>query len=227
MAPPGTKVLIHEKSGQRQSWDSHATEGWYLGPANDHYRCYRVFTNKTKAERIIDTIECFPQHTKNPYATPTQVVEKAAHDIIQVLKNPTPSTAFAHVGHSQHEAIKALANIFNKHITSHHNQQQTVRRKFRGWKHPLQHFRGCRHLKQHHTNIDTLPATSSHKLQTKRPTSSWNSSPTPMTFHSRTPSSWTTSLLFNTASEGAFLWVMHAPVLLFKDSVVFSTESDE
>jgi hypothetical protein len=117
MAPPGTKVLIHEKSGQRQSWDPHATEGWYLGPAHDHYRCYRVFTNKTKAERIIDTIELFPEHTRVPYATPTQVVEKAAHDIIQALSNPMPSTAFAHISSNQHEAIKTLADIFNKHIT--------------------------------------------------------------------------------------------------------------
>jgi hypothetical protein len=110
MAPPGTKVLIHEKSGQRQSWDPHATEGWYLGPANDHYRCYRVFTNKTKAERIIDTIECFPQHTTVPY-------------IIQALKNPTPSTAFTHVSSNQHEAIKALADIFHKHITPQPTKQ--------------------------------------------------------------------------------------------------------
>jgi hypothetical protein len=29
------------------------------------------------------------------------------------------------------------------------------------------------------------------------------------------------------ASEGAFLWVMQAPLLLFKDSAAFSTESDK
>jgi hypothetical protein len=28
------------------------------------------------------------------------------------------------------------------------------------------------------------------------------------------------------ASEEAFMWVMTAPLLLFKDSVLFSTESD-
>jgi hypothetical protein len=33
MAPPGTKVLIHEKPQQRGSWDPHGIEGWYLGPA--------------------------------------------------------------------------------------------------------------------------------------------------------------------------------------------------
>jgi hypothetical protein len=31
----------------------------------------------------------------------------------------------------------------------------------------------------------------------------------------------------SSTSEGAFQWVMQAPVLLFKDSAVFSTESDK
>lgn len=115
LAPPGTKVLIHEKTDQRRTWDPHATEGWYIGPATEHYRCYRVFTNKTKGERISDTVEFFPQHTNVPYATPTQVITKAAHDIISVLKAPKPSTAFAHIGHNQHEAIQQLADIFTEY----------------------------------------------------------------------------------------------------------------
>jgi hypothetical protein len=61
LAPPGTKILIHEKPNQRRSWDPHGVEGWYLGPATDHYRCYRVYVSKTRAERITDTVELFPQ----------------------------------------------------------------------------------------------------------------------------------------------------------------------
>jgi hypothetical protein len=38
LAPPGTKVIIHEKPQQRKTWDPHGTEGWYLGPAMEHYR---------------------------------------------------------------------------------------------------------------------------------------------------------------------------------------------
>jgi hypothetical protein len=38
MAPPGTRVIAHEKPKQRASWDPHAVDGWYLGPATDHYR---------------------------------------------------------------------------------------------------------------------------------------------------------------------------------------------
>ena len=116
LAPPGTKVILHEKPQQRKSWDPHGTEGWYLGPALDHYRCYRVFTIKTKAERITDTVEFFPQRTPVPYTTPTDVAIRATNDLIRVLENPTPSTPFAHVGHNQMEAIQLIADIFQKHL---------------------------------------------------------------------------------------------------------------
>jgi hypothetical protein len=48
MAPPGTRVIAHKKPKQRASWDPHGVDGWHLGPAPNHYRCYRVHTNKTK-----------------------------------------------------------------------------------------------------------------------------------------------------------------------------------
>ena len=56
LAPPGTKVVLHEKPSQQLSWDPRGTEGWYLGPVLEHYRCYRVFINKTKSERVTDTL---------------------------------------------------------------------------------------------------------------------------------------------------------------------------
>ena len=36
LAPPGTKVLVHETSEQRGTFDFHGTESWYIGPACDH-----------------------------------------------------------------------------------------------------------------------------------------------------------------------------------------------
>ena len=41
MAPPGTKVIIHNKSPVRGSWDFDGTEGWYIGPSLEHYRCVK------------------------------------------------------------------------------------------------------------------------------------------------------------------------------------------
>ena len=67
LAPPGTKVIIHEKPLQRRSWDPRGVEGWYLGPAIGHYRCYSVFTIATQAERTSDTVGLFQQKLKVPF----------------------------------------------------------------------------------------------------------------------------------------------------------------
>jgi hypothetical protein len=36
--PPGTRIIAHEKPDQRAPWDPHGLDGYYLGPALDHYR---------------------------------------------------------------------------------------------------------------------------------------------------------------------------------------------
>jgi hypothetical protein len=38
MAPPGTKIIAHETPGRRRTWASHEQDGWYIGPALEHYR---------------------------------------------------------------------------------------------------------------------------------------------------------------------------------------------
>jgi hypothetical protein len=66
MAPPGTHVIAHETPKQRASWYPHGVDGWYLGPATDHYRYYRVHINKIKSNRIVDTLEFFPAKVVMP-----------------------------------------------------------------------------------------------------------------------------------------------------------------
>ena len=56
MAPPGTRIIVHEKPTQRGSWAPHGIDGWYLGPAMDHHKCYRTFIPSTQSERVSDTI---------------------------------------------------------------------------------------------------------------------------------------------------------------------------
>ena len=41
LAPPGTKAVIHKKSNTRGSWDYHGTDGWYVGPSMENYRCLK------------------------------------------------------------------------------------------------------------------------------------------------------------------------------------------
>jgi hypothetical protein len=112
LAPPGTKIVIHEKPNQRRLWDPHGVDGWYLGPATDHYRCYRVYVNKTRAERITDTVEFFPQEIDMPFPTPTVIAIEATKELISTLNNPMPSTPFAHQPFNRKQAIQTIANIF-------------------------------------------------------------------------------------------------------------------
>jgi hypothetical protein len=66
LAPPGTKVIIHEKPDHRGSWSPHGLNGWYVGPAMEHYRAHQVYFSTTGHERISDTVEFFPKHYKVP-----------------------------------------------------------------------------------------------------------------------------------------------------------------
>jgi hypothetical protein len=43
LAPPDTRVLVHEKSSARSTWSPHAVNGWYRVPVTNHYCCYRVY----------------------------------------------------------------------------------------------------------------------------------------------------------------------------------------
>jgi hypothetical protein len=65
LAPAGTRIIAHEKPDQRASWDPHGLDGYYLGPALDHNRCYQVHITKTKGTRIVDTVEFPPRETGN------------------------------------------------------------------------------------------------------------------------------------------------------------------
>lgn len=46
LAPPGTKVVFHNKPSQRGSWDMRGDIGFYIGPSMHHYRCMKIFKPK-------------------------------------------------------------------------------------------------------------------------------------------------------------------------------------
>ena len=60
LAPPGCKVLVHQKPIQRASWSPHAVDGWYVGPAVEHHQCYKVYLTSTRSERITYTLRFLP-----------------------------------------------------------------------------------------------------------------------------------------------------------------------
>lgn len=117
LAPPGTKVIIHEKPTQRQTWEPHGQDGWYIGPAMEHYRCYKVYVSATGAERIADTIEFFPNQPM-PCTSSTDAAIIAAQQLILALKNPAPPAPFETFESHQYDTIQKIADIYQTQATT-------------------------------------------------------------------------------------------------------------
>ena len=47
LLPPGTKIIIHAKPSNRASWAFHGENGYYIGPAVNHYRYIKTYIPKT------------------------------------------------------------------------------------------------------------------------------------------------------------------------------------
>lgn len=59
---------------------------WCIGPTLEHYRCYRVWTWETKAERNTDTVAWFPTpHIKMPVASKADLILASMNDITRIL----------------------------------------------------------------------------------------------------------------------------------------------
>jgi hypothetical protein len=109
-APPGCKIIAHEKPVKRRTWAPHGENGYSLGPTMDHYRCQDVYISSTASECIIDTLEFFPHNYQMPQLSSTAILIMA--DMTDALQNPHLELQFARVGDDTISALAELAAIF-------------------------------------------------------------------------------------------------------------------
>jgi hypothetical protein len=112
MAPPGTRIIALETPGKRQTWAPHGQDGWYIGPAMEHYRCYTVYISNTRSKRVLETGEFFPHQFKIPFPSSSDLATTAAAELTNALLNPHPAGPFCQVGNEQAIALRKLATIF-------------------------------------------------------------------------------------------------------------------
>jgi hypothetical protein len=111
-APPGCKIIAHEKPGKRRAWAPHGQHGYSLGPAMHYYQCQNVYILTTASERIVDTLELFPHNYQMPQLSSTERLLMAAKDMTDALQNPHPEVPFTSVGDDTIAALTNLAAIF-------------------------------------------------------------------------------------------------------------------
>jgi hypothetical protein len=125
MAPPGTRIIAHETPGRRQTWAPHGKDGWYTGPALEHYRCYTVYITKTRSSRIVETVEFFPHQFKIPFPSSRDLATQAATELTHALLDPQPTGPFCQVGDEQAITLRKLAAIFEASKPNNVHQQLT------------------------------------------------------------------------------------------------------
>jgi hypothetical protein len=111
LGPPGCRVIAHEKPATRQTWAPHGLDGWYVGPAMDSYRCYRIWIYDTRAIRICDTISWFPTKVHMPDNSSNAIILTALRDIGHALTHPSPRTPLAPRSDSLTEALRHLTEL--------------------------------------------------------------------------------------------------------------------
>ena len=111
-APPGTKVIVHQKPTIRKSWAPQGKYGWYIDQDKDHYRCYNIYVPETRAVIQPDTVEFLPHNSKIPFRSSAENATIAATELIHDLCNPALAAPYAHIGDAQMQASEQLAESF-------------------------------------------------------------------------------------------------------------------
>ncbi len=99
LAPLGTKALVHDDPAVRASWAPHATDGYYIGPANNHYRCMRFYILTTHRFCFADTWRLYPTHCQVPILSENDKTLLTASNFIQQLGGLVPPSAQDKIKH--------------------------------------------------------------------------------------------------------------------------------
>ena len=110
MAPPGIRSLVYTDPKMRRSWETHAKDGWYVGPASDHYRCFCFWIPSTQEFCNTQTVKFCPSYCRMPHEIKQNETIEAAKNIIDAIKKNNSLSVTLAPSHVR--ALKTLADIF-------------------------------------------------------------------------------------------------------------------
>ena len=106
-------MIAYKPKNTRTTWAAHGEDGWYVGPAPEHYRCVSVYFPATRSVRVVDTVCYFPSFIPFPKVSLEDHLRQASSDIVSILlKPPSQVTPDLESGDAVKNALLTLANIF-------------------------------------------------------------------------------------------------------------------
>ncbi len=109
LTPVGCRNLIHAEPVTRRSWDYRAKQGFYVGPALDHYRCYELVKSETKQKVISNTVEFRHAYLQIPAVSADDKIINGLQVMAGALQNAPPPTS-SH----QLDTIEMLRTLLEK-----------------------------------------------------------------------------------------------------------------
>ncbi len=100
---------LHTKPATCKSWDYRAKQGFYVGPALDHYRCYKLVKSETKQKVISNTVEFRHTYLHIPAVLVDNKIINRLQVMVGALQNTPPLTS-----NNQLDAIETLHTLFEK-----------------------------------------------------------------------------------------------------------------
>ena len=86
IAPPGSKMYMHDKPGKRRTFGMNAMPAWYLGPCFKHYRTFRGIVPSTGGERLSDTVRFKHYAIAIPDLTPADRILEATRQLNDAIR---------------------------------------------------------------------------------------------------------------------------------------------
>jgi hypothetical protein len=99
LAPLGTKALVYNNPATRASLAPHASDGFYIGTANNHYCCLCFYIPSTQCFHFVDTWWLSPAHCQVPVTSEQGKTLLAVANLFEQLGQTILTTASAKLKH--------------------------------------------------------------------------------------------------------------------------------
>ena len=106
IAPLGTKVVVFEDPKTRPSWATHGVDGWYVGPAFNHFHEFTVFIPSTGGYRTTNTLSWYPHDN---WSVPHNEHSSLVTSLLDTLS--TAITALAPTGIASDSFVQATSAL--------------------------------------------------------------------------------------------------------------------
>eukprot|EP00804_Cyclotella_cryptica_P029543 CCRYP_020577-RA/>CCRYP_020577-RA protein AED:0.27 eAED:0.27 QI:0/0/0/1/0/0/2/0/428 len=100
--PIGMETLVHNKPQRRKSFAQHCSKGWVLGTSPEHYRCWTIWTTKTRTMQISASVFFKHKCIMMPTVTPADAIIAATANLAHALQTNI---------HAQHLAATKLHDL--------------------------------------------------------------------------------------------------------------------